>query len=127
MSLDLLAGLFETPPVAIGENKQIIGFFIFSALIVALCTMRFIFMRYSERRRWFIDSSFRFAQWAAAWCCVVLVLRSLLGATHESLSYVAVSPLMVIMLSLFVLALLEIPVVWVNTIMDVLKRLGRRD
>lgn len=84
-------------------------------------------MRYSERMRWFIDRSFRFALWAAAWCCVVLVLRSLLGATHEGLSYVAVGPIMLIMLSLFVLVLLDIPVVWVNAIMDVLKRLGRRD
>jgi uncharacterized membrane protein len=127
MSLDLLASLFDAPPVAIDDNKQIIGFFIFSAMVVALGTMRFIFMRYFERRRWFIDRSFHFALCAAAWCCVVLVLRSLMGATHEGLSYVAVGPIILIMLSLFVLVLLEIPVVWVNTIMDVLKRFGRRD
>ncbi|KTS24796.1 hypothetical protein NS228_16635 [Methylobacterium indicum] len=127
MSLDLLASLFETPPVAIDATKQIIGFFSFSALIVALFTISFSFLRHSERRRWFIDRSFRFALWAAAWCCVVLVLRSLLGATHEGLSYVAVGPIVLIVLSLFVLALLEIPVVWVKLITDVLKRIGRRD
>ncbi len=127
MSLDLLASLFETPPVAIDATKQIIGFFSFSALIVALFTISFSFLRHSDRRRWFIDRSFRFALWAAAWCCVVLVLRSLLGATHEGLSYVAVGPIVLIVLSLFVLALLEIPVVWVKLITDVLKRLGRRD
>jgi hypothetical protein len=102
-------------------------YLVFVVLIAILFVSRLMIGTRIERTRWFVDRSVRFAGGAAAWCCVVLLLRWAFGSTHAGWSAVAFGPIMFVVMSLFVLSALTIPVVWANTMREILNRLKSRD
>ena len=109
------------------DNNILIGSFIFWGLIAILFAAGYAFAISIERTRWFVDKSFHFALWAAGWACFVILLKSAFGLTHGSLPFIAIGPIMLVVMALFILALLKIPAVWLNTITDVLARFKKRD
>lgn len=83
------------------------GLLLFALFLVSLGALEFALHRYIERLRWLVDASFQLALLAVAWALAILGLGAAFSVEHAQIEPLAVAPMAIILLFLFVLAMLE--------------------
>ena len=88
-----------------------LGFFVLFFLFT-LTVLRIVLAKQIQKTGWFVSNSVRLALWAAAWALIVKGVTSIFAWQHPAIETLAIAPFLAILLSMFLLVLLEVPAFW---------------
>lgn len=99
-----------------GRDSMIIGSLLFLSFVLALSLLRIALAKPLQKTLWFKTNSVRLALWATAWALTIMGISAIFKLKHPAIELLSLAPMLGILLSMFLLTLLEGPAFWWTSI-----------